>query len=214
MQKILTPIALGTTLVLTGCGQGNHMLDNNPDSAFSSNYGVAYENNFRALNGDLQREMAANLTRVFASKTPATINFEFNSSNLDSAAQAALREQAAWMKTNPNITFKVFGHTDAVGSTAYNQSLGLRRAQTAVNFLIRQGVDRRKVRAVVSYGEERPLVLTQDRNRENRRTVTEVEGFYNPTGEPIDGRYATRIYNSYTGAVQEVVVSQAGTSDG
>jgi outer membrane protein OmpA-like peptidoglycan-associated protein len=163
-------------------------------------FGRATANNIAVQNAKLQREMVKDLTRLFASQVPATINFAFNSAKLDSSAQAALRQQAAWIKAHPAITFRVYGHTDKVGGNAFNQRLGSRRARAAVKYLISQGVSRKKVDAVVSYGETRPLVLTEAENQQNRRTVTEVKGFYNPNGSGLlDGKFAVRIYNQYTG---------------
>lgn len=168
-------------------------------------FGVATANNVAVQNVKLQKELAKNLTRLFASQVPATINFAFNSSKLDASAQAALREQARWIKAHPAITFRVYGHTDKVGGNAFNKRLGLRRARAAVNFLISQGVDRRKVEAVVSFGETRPVVLTESENFQNRRTVTEVKGFFNPNGlGMLDGKFAVRIYRSYTGETQNL----------
>ena len=168
-------------------------------------FGRATANNIAVQNAKLQLEMVQDLTRLFASQVPATINFAFNSSTLDSSAQDALRQQAAWIKAHPAITFRVYGHTDKVGGNAFNQRLGTRRARAAMKFLIAQGVSRKKVEAVVSYGETRPLVLTETQNQQNRRTVTEVKGFYNPNGSgQLDGKFAVRIYNSYTGTTKSL----------
>lgn len=196
-------------LALTACTADDYyqsnLLTTPAGQQINGGFGAATANNIAVQNTKLQLEMVKNLTRLFASQTPATINFAFNSSRLDAAAQAALRQQAEWIKAHPAITFRVFGHTDKVGGNAFNQRLGSRRARAAVNYLIAQGVDRRKVEAVVSYGETRPLVLTEAPNQQNRRTVTEVKGFYNPnrTGT-LDGKYATRIYREYTGTTQTV----------
>ncbi|HAB37819.1 MAG TPA: hypothetical protein DCE52_07495 [Rhodobacteraceae bacterium] len=168
-------------------------------------FGRATANNIAVQNAKLQREMVKNLTRLFASQVPATINFAFNSAKLDASAQAALRQQATWIIAHPAITFRVYGHTDKVGGNAFNKRLGLRRARAAVNYLISQGVNRKKVEAVVSFGETRPLVLTEQENLQNRRTVTEVKGFYNPNGNGLlDGKYANRIYYAYTGTIQRL----------
>ena len=174
----------------------------------ASGFGSATANNVAVQNVRLQKDMAKNLTKLFASQVPATINFAFNSSQLDASAQAALRQQATWIKAHPAITFRVYGHTDKVGGNAYNQRLGARRARAAVKYLISLGVDRRKVEAVVSYGETRPLVLTESESLLNRRTVTEVKGFYNPNRNGLlDGKFAVRIYNAYTKEVQDVASS-------
>ena len=95
-----------------------------------------------------------------------------------------LDRQAHWIKQFPEVRFRVFGHTDAVGSNAYNKSLGLRRARAAVNYLVSRGISRNRLEAVVSFGETQPLIPTPERERRNRRTVTEVSGFLkrHPTG--------------------------------
>ncbi|KAB7613473.1 OmpA family protein [Amylibacter sp. SFDW26] len=165
---------------------------------FGAPFGTANANNIAVHTGNLTSDMLADLTRKFASEAPATLNFEFNSSRLDQQAKEILKRQAAWIKKHQLITFKVYGHTDKVGSPGYNKNLGKRRAQAAVNYLISLGVSRHKIRGVASFGETQPLVLTEDRNRENRRTVTEVAGFGSfKKGGGLSGQYALQIYNRY-----------------
>ncbi len=174
-------------------------------------FGYANANNVAIQSGQQTGAMLANLTRKFASETPATINFAFNSSQLDDQARLALQQQADWIKARPQITFTVFGHTDKVGGPAYNKSLGKRRAQTAVNYMISLGVSRAKVRAVASFGETRPLVLTEGPNRQNRRTVTEVSGFgRSKNGGTLDGRYALEVYNRYITMENQKILTEKG----
>ena len=165
-------------------------------------YGAATSTNV-ALQSASAEEILIDLTLKFADEAPARINFEFNKSDLDAEARAALDQQAAWIIAHPKIKFRVYGHTDKVGTNAYNQRLGQRRANAAVNYLISKGVDRKKVEAVASYGETRPVVLTEAPNRENRRTVTEVSGFFRKDGGELDGKYAVRIYNEYTATTSD-----------
>ncbi|MCP5086832.1 MAG: OmpA family protein [Rhodobacteraceae bacterium] len=170
-------------------------------------FGLATANNIAIQNGDLS-SMMANLTLKFAREVPAKINFAFNSSALDEGAKSALRQQAQWIKAHNRIVFRVYGHTDKVGSNAYNQRLGLRRARAAVNYMVSQGVSRSKLKAVSSFGETRPLVLTEARNRENRRTVTEVSGFVRRgRGSDLDGKYAKTVYDKYISTTYVVVKS-------
>lgn len=63
-----------------------------------------------------------------------------------------------------------------------------------VAYLSTQGISRKRLEAVVSFGETQPLIETPDRERRNRRTVTEVTGFLQ--GHPVimDGRYAEVVY--------------------
>lgn len=158
-------------------------------------------------------EMIKNLTRIFASEVPATINFEFNSAELDETSKSVLRQQARWILAHPAVRFRVFGHTDKVGSNSYNQRLGQRRADAAVNFMLSLGVPRDRLEAVASFGETRPLVLTEGRNRQNRRTVTEVSAFVKPFDGDLDGQYARNVYQLYVSRYQRVASGVVTTSE-
>lgn len=164
----------------------------------SSDLGVSTAQNVAVQTGALNGSYVANLTRKFAAEAPARINFAFNSAQLDETARSQLRRQAQWIKAHPQIVFRVYGHTDKVGSNGYNKRLGLRRARAAVNYLVSLGVSRSKVKAVSSFGETRPVVLTESANRENRRTVTEVTGFARKgRASDLDGKYAKTVYDQY-----------------
>ncbi len=106
-------------------------------------------------------------------------------------------EKADWIRQFPEIQFSVFGHTDAVGSDAYNKALGKRRANAAVNYLASQGVSRSRLKALVSFGETRPAVDTDARERRNRRTVTEVSGVVDSHPMVLNGKYAQVIWREY-----------------
>ena len=96
----------------------------------------------------------------------------------------------------------MFGHTDRVGSNAFNRRLGQRRAEAVVRFLTTQGIDRNRLEAVVSFGETRPVIDTAGRERRNRRTVTEVSGFVSGNGAPLNGKYAEVIFREYITSAQ------------
>lgn len=177
----------------------------------SGDFGNSTMNNTLIQTGQL--EYAVNLNRRFSAEVPTTINFEFNSTALDDEARAILREQAGWIRQFPEVRFKVYGHTDLVGTTAYNRGLGLRRAEAAVLYLTSQGIDRSRLEAVVSYGETQPLIVTEGRERANRRTVTEVSGFVQNHPGVLNGRYAEVIFREYvvSGRPQSGLSGTAGT---
>lgn len=157
--------------------------------------GAAALNNAAVMSGE--RDFAIQLAQRFANEVPTTINFTFNDSRLDGEAREVLERQAHWIKQFPEVRFRVYGHTDSVGSTAYNKRLGQRRARAAVNYLVSRGIDRRRLEAMVSLGESQPLVLTDGRERRNRRTVTEVSGFMKRHPSLLDGKYAQIVYRDY-----------------
>ncbi len=158
-----------------------------------------------------QNGLLVDLSRKFEKDVPTMINFAFNSSKLDAEAKNVLTRQADWIKQFPEIKFRVYGHTDLVGSNAANKRLGLRRAKRAVSYLISQGVKPDRLEAVVSFGETQPLIVTQGRERRNRRTVTDVMGFaVNFVGDDLDGKYAQLVYRAYV----EGRVTVSGISSG
>lgn len=166
----------------------------------TGNFGNATLNNTLIQTG--QQSYAVNLGQRFAKEVNSTVNFAFNSAVLDETAKATLRQQAAWIRQFPEIRFRVYGHTDLVGSRSFNKRLGLRRARTAVNFLASQGISKSRLEAVASFGETQPVIVTQNRERKNRRTVTEVSGFVQSHKNVLDGRYAQIIYRDYVASAQ------------
>ncbi len=164
----------------------------------TGSFGNASLNNRLVMTGE--RQYTFDLANRFASEVKSTVTFEFNSSRLDGNAQAVLRQQAGWIRQFPEIRFRVYGHTDAVGSNRSNKSLGLRRANAVVAYLGTLGISRNRLEAVVSFGETQPLIVTQGRERRNRRTVTEVSGFVKRHPTVLDGKYAQIIYRDYVGS--------------
>ena len=159
------------------------------------NFGEATQNNTGVMSGD--RSYTVQLANRFAQDVTPTINFAFDSASLDAGARTNLDQQANWIKQFPEVRFRVYGHTDSVGSASYNKSLGLRRAQAAVRYLSSRGISRSRLEAVVSFGETQPLIVTQGRERQNRRTVTEVSGFLENHPSLLDGKYAQVVYRGY-----------------
>lgn len=144
-----------------------------------------------------QRSFTESLARRFEAEVPSTITFAFNSAQLDADARRALVRQADWIRQFPEVRFRVYGHTDLVGSNAYNKRLGLRRAQAVVAFFAAQGISRSRLEAVSSFGETQPVVFTEGRERRNRRTVTQVTGFVQNHPTVLNGKYAQVIWREY-----------------
>jgi len=161
----------------------------------SGSFGNATMNNALAMTN--RQSFLIDLSRRFSQEVSPVVNFAFNSAVLDAGAQDTLREQANWIRQFPEVRFRVYGHTDLVGSDAYNKNLGLRRAQAVVGFLATQGISRSRLEALVSFGEQQPLIVPEGRERRNRRTVTEVSGVVEKRPGELDGKYAQIIYREY-----------------
>lgn len=212
MKNILTVTA--ACVFVTACSQeaGTSLTFNNQAGAQidDGTFGAATMNNTLVHTG--AADFTINLARRFASEVNTTINFPFNSTALDETARATLRQQATWINQFPEVRFKVYGHTDLVGSTSYNRGLGLRRAEAAVLYLTSQGVSRSRLEAVVSFGETQPLIVTDGQERENRRTVTEVSGFVKNNPMVLNGKYAEIVFREYVGGAQATNVVTAATA--
>jgi outer membrane protein OmpA-like peptidoglycan-associated protein len=158
-------------------------------------FGNANMNNVLVHTG--QRDYVVALQDRFNQEVPDTITFAFDSATLDAEAIRVLRHQANWIKQFPELRFRVYGHTDLVGSNGYNYNLGRRRAQAVVAYFASQGISRSRLEALVSFGETRPVVQTQNEERRNRRTVTEVSGFVQRHPTLLNGKYAAVIFREY-----------------
>lgn len=88
----------------------------------------------------------------------STINFAYDSAALDSRSREILKQNAEWMKKNPNLTIQIEGHADARGSVEYNLALGERRAKAVKDYLVSLGVDSKRL-TIISYGKEKLLEL-------------------------------------------------------
>jgi peptidoglycan-associated lipoprotein len=190
----LTALALG--LLIAGCSKTQVGFDREADALIDTgHFGNATMNNHQLMTGE--KQYIYDLSQRFATEVLTTVNFAFNSAALDQGAVDTLREQAGWIRQFPEVRFRVYGQTDKVGGNSYNKSLGLRRAKAVVNYLVSQGIDRSRLEAVVSFGETQPLIVTEGRERRNRRTVTEVSGFVSSHPSVLDGKYAEVIYREY-----------------
>jgi OOP family OmpA-OmpF porin len=103
-------------------------------------------------------------------------NFEFDKARLTRAGEAKVDEAVTILKDNPSVHVAVEGHTDSVGSDAYNQKLSERRARTVADYLIDHGVDPSRL-TVRGYGESRPVAdnATAAGRAENRRVDIVVD---------------------------------------
>ena len=193
LPKLLATSAL---LALVACGETSTSWDKELGSEVDKgSFGNATMNNTLIHNGELSYTVA--LAERFNAEVPDTVNFDFNQSNVTPESAAVLDKQANFIRQFPEVRFTVFGHTDLVGGNAYNQRLGLQRANAVVNYLVSKGVSRSRLKAVVSYGKTRPIIATDQPEERNRRTVTEVSGFVGSHPLVLNGKYAQIIWRTY-----------------
>jgi len=88
------------------------------------------------------------------------IHFDFDKYNIKPEDAKILDANAAWLKSNPGNLVLIEGHCDDRGTAEYNLALGERRAKSAMNYLVAQGVQANRI-TIISYGKERPLCTEQ-----------------------------------------------------
>lgn len=103
------------------------------------------------------------------------VNFNFGKSTLSPEAYPILSNAVQILKDNPNLKVEIDGYTDNIGSESYNQKLSLARAQTVKNFLIKNGIESNRLKAV-GYGEKDPIGdnSTDSGRAQNRRIEFKV----------------------------------------
>ena len=84
--------------------------------------------------------------------------FDFDKSVIKPAAHPVLDEVVAILKKNPAMSVELQGHTDNIGSEAYNLGLSLRRAQAVAAYLVDQGILRNRL-ATTGLGYSQPVAL-------------------------------------------------------
>lgn len=101
----------------------------------------------------------------------ASVLFDFNRSELRPEAQARLAEAAARVAAYSNANVTVEGHTDNVGTDAYNAKLSLARAASVRAFLLSRAELRGRAIAVEGFGASRPMAsnATDAGRQQNRR---------------------------------------------
>ena len=105
------------------------------------------------------------------------VKFDFDKSKVKEESYGDIKNLADFMNQYPSTTTTVEGHTDSVGTDAYNQKLSERRANAVREVLVNQyGVGSERVNSV-GYGESRPVAdnATDAGRAVNRRVEAEVE---------------------------------------
>jgi outer membrane protein OmpA-like peptidoglycan-associated protein len=101
--------------------------------------------------------------------------FDFDKSNLTAEGQSVVSEAVKAAKQSGFVKVLVTGHTDTVGSDAYNQALSVRRAESVKGEMVRQGMENSSI-SIEGKSFHDPLVATGPGVREpqNRRAVIDL----------------------------------------
>lgn len=104
-------------------------------------------------------------------------SFAFGKAALPDVAKARIDELALMVTADPQgAFFEIEGHTDAIGSRAYNERLGLRRAELVKLYLYEKHLIPLHRINVISYGRDKPVApnATREGRAQNRRVVIRI----------------------------------------
>lgn len=103
------------------------------------------------------------------------INFALNSDVVPLSAQPFVERIGELMREQPQIRLRIEGHTDALGTDAYNMALSHRRAMAVATYLVdQQGIDAERL-VVLGLGESAPLTENGFDPRNRRVQFARVE---------------------------------------
>src|SRR5262245_27197046 len=99
------------------------------------------------------------------------VNFDFDKYNIRPDAVPILEQACSILKQESSINVSCQGHTDSIGTEAYNQRLSERRANAVRQWLIKCGISPSRLSAK-GFGEANPVAsnATPEGRAQNRRT--------------------------------------------
>jgi outer membrane protein OmpA-like peptidoglycan-associated protein len=108
-------------------------------------------------------------------RMPSGITFDFNRFDIKPQFQGTLNEVAQTLNSYNQTYIDVLGHTDSVGTDAYNQGLSERRANAVADYLSSRGVARARM-ATRGFGESQPIATndTEEGRAANRRVEIKI----------------------------------------
>lgn len=111
---------------------------------------------------------------------PESITFAFNSADLNPRFHGVLDRVADVSRQYPQTLLEIAGHTDSIGSDAYNQQLSERRAQAVGNYLANRGLSRDRL-ITIGGGKRYPVASNETEagraaNRRVELTIMPVRG--------------------------------------
>ena len=167
MKKVVLASVAVATLLLSGCSSKNPEVDmnaNSNQSADGSMSGMSDADRLAALIANIENQVKS-------------VYFDFDKFNIKGDQQGVVSANAAVFNQADAqaLSVKVEGNCDEWGTDEYNYALGLKRAKSAKDALVRNGVSADRI-AVVSFGESNPVCTDKTKacDAQNRRADFKV----------------------------------------
>jgi len=162
----------GKYLVTLPSGKNYGIVAQAPNYLFhSENFDIVQNTSYQEFQKDIQLKAIKKGEKIILKN----IFFDFDKATLRKESIAELERLYKILIDNPKIKIKIGGHTDNVGSDAYNQQLSEKRAKAVVDWLIQNGIEPNRLQ-YQGYGESVPIATNEtDQGRQmNRRTEFEI----------------------------------------
>lgn len=175
-RVVLLPEANGKVgAIVVKTAQGEQLLDTAYASVRVDRGGRLHRDDAQSAAAATQERYAATLAARPPPPRSFTVYFETGSATEFAAgpSRAVLEELKAFLATHPAPEITVIGHTDRVGTLAFNDQLSLQRAQTVHRLLVEIGIQATSM-DVAGRGEREPLVPTADEVPEERNRRVEI----------------------------------------
>lgn len=105
------------------------------------------------------------------STTLNNIFFETDQFQIQPKSETELQRVVNFLQENPEVRIEIAGHTDDVGSAAYNKVLSEKRARAVYDYLVKAGISPERLRAK-GYGQTQPVVPNDsEQNRQRNRRI-------------------------------------------
>lgn len=105
------------------------------------------------------------------------VEFDFDKSTIKKGYYNDIDNLVKVMKDYPDLNVVIEGHTDSVGTDAYNKKLSQRRAESVKKYMVEKGgIDANRIKAI-GFGEEKPIASndTDEGRQQNRRVEAAVD---------------------------------------
>jgi OOP family OmpA-OmpF porin len=148
-----------------------------------SDYGLyvsAKDYLFKSLNFNYENEAVSRpvvidmeLDKVSTGATAVLNNIFFDTDKYDLKERSVteLDKVVRFLSDNPAVKVEIGGHTDNVGTAAYNLQLSQKRAQSVADYLIKKGLDAKRIKQI-GYGSQKPIKPNDsDSNRQANRRI-------------------------------------------
>ncbi|WED22776.1 peptidoglycan-associated lipoprotein Pal [Vibrio sp. JC009] len=175
LNKVLKGLLIALpVLAVTACSSSDQATDASGESTTNQQSTAAANGTDTSVVSPIgaESQLSEQELKEKALRENQTVYFAFDNATISGDYEEMLSAHAAFLSKDASIKVKVEGHADERGTPEYNIALGERRAEAVSKYLQALGVQADQI-SVVSYGEEKPLVMgqTEEAYAKNRRAV-------------------------------------------